>query len=886
MAIVVGFIGTRYRGLMINPEVEDTAAKKSVEEMIRTALVKAKIVSELNSQRLEQKVNWSRSSRTDAGVSALRLVISARFCLNLESLDASGFSQGDKGSGDGRGYDDYATFYKFSSVPCAGSSGDRTCGGDYSVDAFTYQYTYVGGGQTPMDGSGAAVGVGAHGIGTPKDTTGAVEDMAHVEIMVNLRAGLDGLIVATGFKPFEGGTRLRISRSLARQRMRSLGWEMQPDFERIPESVLHTSAYLDLIIEVINNKAGVREDDEKRRVFRAAISDQNRHREETLAQFAMRRQKEFSQATAFGIVIPDSFKATMLKEGANLSEQNQQNLCALLAGQDDDPNAVARALSRLDVRSDRMAGFVENTQSNLESYMSTNDDLEDPEEDSLDEDDIIHELEPLDLTEDQVAEVFAVLEQKKRRPRTWKENKDFKAEMKKDRTSFTKGDDRPRAGRRFEAHGKPRRGPFNCEQLKKISRCKLCSSRAKDAAGFFKAAEAGLFIGLETMCNARQTIRQVLPSPKELCEQWSFLTLSSGDAILDIGATQDLVGETALLSMAHHLRSLDLQFIEVDTHVLTPAGIGGAAQVTRVVLVPISLGGFPGVLEFTVLEGGIPPLLSVGFLEFLEAVIDLPHDRVEQQQVPEERWNGLMTALMNKLESNRVAYKKLVEAELKTKSLASNRKKYVEAVSQAPGRCLHPKEQVASRANQYASWTACLQCGARLSYASKTRSRAAAASSSTRASTRTSAAAATSKAAVTSGRQTTGYGVPEPLMASASSEATQIVGEAMSMLQVQNSQLATALTQINHSLQQLAHGQSQMITMANPGPLPANSNLNPQTQGIMPTEMQVDMMSDHWSATEVDWSHLPSPKSNLTDVEETTEGDFSNNPNSWQGVVS
>ncbi|CAK8986364.1 unnamed protein product [Durusdinium trenchii] len=55
MAIVVGFIGTRYRGLMINPEVEDTTAKKSVEEMIRTALVKAKIVSELNSQRLEQK---------------------------------------------------------------------------------------------------------------------------------------------------------------------------------------------------------------------------------------------------------------------------------------------------------------------------------------------------------------------------------------------------------------------------------------------------------------------------------------------------------------------------------------------------------------------------------------------------------------------------------------------------------------------------------------------------------------------------------------------------------------------------------------------------------------------------------------------------------------
>ena len=153
----------------------------------------------------------------------------------------------------------------------------------------------------------------------------------------------------------------------------------------------------------------------------------------------------------------------------------------------------------------------------------------------------------------------------------------------------------------------------------------FCSSQERPCRTAFT------FCSLATL---RQTIRQVLPSPKELCEQWSFLTLSSGDAILDIGATQDLVGETALLSMAHHLRSLDLQFIEVDTHVLTPAGIGGAAQVTRVVLVPISLGGFPGVLEFTVLEGGIPPLLSVGFLEFLEAVIDLPHDRVS---LPEAR---------------------------------------------------------------------------------------------------------------------------------------------------------------------------------------------------------------------------------------------------------
>ena len=40
-------------------------------------------------------------------------------------------------------------------------------------------------------------------------------------------------------------------------------------------------------------------------------------------------------------------------------------------------------------------------------------------------------------------------------------------------------------------------------------------------------------------------------------------------------------------------------------------------------LLPISPGGIPGVLEVTVLQGDIPPLLSVGFLDFLQASIDL-----------------------------------------------------------------------------------------------------------------------------------------------------------------------------------------------------------------------------------------------------------------------
>lgn len=49
----------------------------------------------------------------------------------------------------------------------------------------------------------------------------------------------------------------------------------------------------------------------------------------------------------------------MLKEGASLNDQNLQNLSALLQGKDDDPDAVAKALAKMDVRHDRISGFVE-----------------------------------------------------------------------------------------------------------------------------------------------------------------------------------------------------------------------------------------------------------------------------------------------------------------------------------------------------------------------------------------------------------------------------------------------------------------------------------------------------------------------------------------------
>lgn len=113
----------------------------------------------------------------------------------------------------------------------------------------------------------------------------------------------------------------------------------------------------------------------------------------------------------------------------------------------------------------------------------------------------------------------------------------------------------------------------------------------------------------------------------------AFLSIPSGEAILDIGATQDLIGSAALQALTDRLRESGLQPVEVDVPASTPSGIGGMASVEKVVLIPVSLGGQPGIVEFTVLKNDIPPLLSVGLLEHLRASIDLEKNQVNFRSI-------------------------------------------------------------------------------------------------------------------------------------------------------------------------------------------------------------------------------------------------------------
>ena len=78
MTVVCGYVGSNYRGLQI--DTSDNAFSTVEGEMIK-ALVASGFVSESNAVDLS-KIGWSRSSRTDKGVHASRIVLSMKLVVD------------------------------------------------------------------------------------------------------------------------------------------------------------------------------------------------------------------------------------------------------------------------------------------------------------------------------------------------------------------------------------------------------------------------------------------------------------------------------------------------------------------------------------------------------------------------------------------------------------------------------------------------------------------------------------------------------------------------------------------------------------------------------------------------------------------------------------
>lgn len=87
VALVGGYVGTGYYGLQMDPNKLNTPNfLPTIENEYRMALTKAGYILESNSELLS-RIDWARSSRTDKGVHAARIVFSCKLELQPEWVE-------------------------------------------------------------------------------------------------------------------------------------------------------------------------------------------------------------------------------------------------------------------------------------------------------------------------------------------------------------------------------------------------------------------------------------------------------------------------------------------------------------------------------------------------------------------------------------------------------------------------------------------------------------------------------------------------------------------------------------------------------------------------------------------------------------------------------
>ena len=213
------------------------------------------------------------------------------------------------------------------------------------------------------------------------------------------------------------------------------------------------------------------------------------------------------------------------------------------------------------------------------------------------------------------------------------------------------------------------------------------------------------------------------------------------------------------------------------------------------------------------------------------------------------------------LKTSRMLYIRLIMAERGQKSMCSDRRTYLEAPAQAPGRCVHQGKHL-NRGNQYATWTVCHDCGARLSYSSR----------------RQGKAKAKTKAAAAAPSVTTAYRAPQPpLLSSGPASSTSAKNRTEGAIQPEShvpTELTSALTamtlgfqQMSSSLQDLARGQAHMLAMMERAGGSAHHNLDVEAATGMAARMAQQQVAQETFDMTVDdegspdsWSQvLPNP---------------------------
>ncbi len=424
--------------------------------------------------------------------------------------------------------------------------------------------------------------------------------------------------------------------------LKGFDWEMQSRFDHLSDSILTGPNYLTAIFEVMDALSGEKESSEKRRSIRAALYEGTRKADESLSQYSLRRESQFLNADRF-LSLPDELKAFMLEEQSGLTAQGIQNLRVLTGGRHSYDD-VRKALRIMDTEDESL--FKANKKSNF--FLAEDDVTEehDSEEDD-DADEIFLAIENEDMTEDAVMSFLADWDSKKKK-RTWAESKQLKAARRKDRRHFEDPGERA---------GKPRnRRNLSTAELKKITRCANCLQKGHwheecknpykprpNAQGFpgasgnrdKPAANAFVFTGLPSSSSAAGSSFSYVETQMfgasfaEKNEGWNYLTVPPGMAIVDPGASQDLIGEKAFGKLRDRLREVGLQPVILPEKPSPASGVGGDASPLFSALTPCVLGGYPGIIKLTVLREDIPQLLSIGLLELGKAVIDTDLDVID-----------------------------------------------------------------------------------------------------------------------------------------------------------------------------------------------------------------------------------------------------------------
>ena len=118
----------------------------------------------------------------------------------------------------------------------------------------------------------------------------------------------------------------------------------------------------------------------------------------------------------------------------------------------------------------------------------------------------------------------------------------------------------------------------------------------------------------------------------------SFLTVPGGHAIIDPGASQDLIGLESFKKLCDKLAKNYLKPIQLDTKHAPAAGVGGSAtplfeSLRRCIRQA-------GIMRLTVLEEDIPHLLSIGLLEHSGAVIGTAENMITSSRIFDAKTKG------------------------------------------------------------------------------------------------------------------------------------------------------------------------------------------------------------------------------------------------------